>query len=184
MIEATDLLNDLLTLSRFRSNMSSISSTPGAPNPATVLTRLGQELALKSGNLAIQLCSKRHYLRGNKAENGKVTVNFDPRFLVFEFAENLLLRESQITLIDQFITAFKQNRSICHQMIMGAGKVFLIDNLRSDKTDNAFCHATYSKFTEQFLQYCFLIYPLSSAHMCLSVCVDNCGWSITCFITW
>ncbi|KAH0483650.1 MAG: uncharacterized protein KVP18_004957 [Porospora cf. gigantea A] len=56
-------------------------------------------------------------------------VALDPRFLVFEFAYNILLRKSQVELISKFVAAVKEGRSVCHQMIMGAGKTTVVGPL-------------------------------------------------------
>lgn len=53
-------------------------------------------------------------------------VSFDPRFLVFEFTYSLMLRKSQVTLVNKFLYALKNNKSMCHQMIMGAGKTTVV----------------------------------------------------------
>ncbi len=53
----------------------------------------------------------------------------DPRFLVFEFTWNILLRESQVALVREFMDALKNNRSLVKQMIMGAGKTTTVGPL-------------------------------------------------------
>jgi len=50
------------------------------------------------------------------------SIQFDPSYLVFEFTYSLMLRKSQVELVDKFIQVLKNNGSMCHQMIMGAGK--------------------------------------------------------------
>jgi hypothetical protein len=51
-------------------------------------------------------------------------VRFDPRLLVFEFAQNILLRKSQVEMIDMFIENVNDPKrsAMCQQMIMGSGK--------------------------------------------------------------
>jgi hypothetical protein len=52
---------------------------------------------------------------------------FDPRMLVFEYCSNIVLRQSQVELINQFLaTALTENKSCVSQMIMGAGKTTVI----------------------------------------------------------
>ena len=51
---------------------------------------------------------------------------YDPRLLVFEFSSNLILRSSQVKLIRKFIGSFERGESLCHQLIMGAGKTTVI----------------------------------------------------------
>ena len=53
-------------------------------------------------------------------------IQFDPRYLVFEFTYSLMLRKSQVILVNKFLHALKHNRSMCHQMIMGAGKTTVV----------------------------------------------------------
>ena len=57
---------------------------------------------------------------------GVVGASYDPRYLVFEFAYSLLLRQSQVSLLRQFRDSVRAGRSLCHQMIMGAGKTTVI----------------------------------------------------------
>jgi hypothetical protein len=63
------------------------------------------------------LASKRSYvsLRTTK-EN--IYFEFDPRLLAFEFAHNLVIRRPQIAMIDEFMTAKREERSMVMQMIM------------------------------------------------------------------
>eukprot|EP00961_Rhodomonas_salina_P238205 3219647-Rhodomonas_salina.1 len=49
-------------------------------------------------------------------------VSYDPRFLLFEFTCNMMLRQSQVQLVQRFVTAHSSDKSLCHQLIMGAGK--------------------------------------------------------------
>ncbi|CDI81411.1 hypothetical protein EPH_0009710 [Eimeria praecox] len=56
---------------------------------------------------------------------------YDPRYLVFEFAYSLLLRQSQVLLLDRFLSSVKRGRSMCHQMLMGAGKTTVVSPLLS-----------------------------------------------------
>jgi Protein of unknown function (DUF3638) len=56
-------------------------------------------------------------------------IEFDPRFLVFEFTYSIMLRKSQVILVNKFLESLKSNQSICHQMIMGAGKTTVVTTL-------------------------------------------------------
>jgi hypothetical protein len=102
--------NELLDLLRdFR-------SSPDRPSVNAVV--------LKSNALAELLCTKRGYteLLKEKAD----AVSYDPRFLLFEFTSNIILRDAQIRLVRRFIDCFKRGESLCHQLIMGAGKTTVI----------------------------------------------------------
>ena len=46
----------------------------------------------------------------------------EPRLAIFEFCAGLMLREPQVTLLRTFASADARGRSLCHQMLMGAGK--------------------------------------------------------------
>jgi hypothetical protein len=69
--------------------------------------------------LAQNITAERHYMKRNGNE-----VRFDPRLLVFEFAQNILLRKSQVEMIDMFIENVNDPKrsAMCQQMIMGSGK--------------------------------------------------------------
>jgi hypothetical protein len=73
--------------------------------------------------LAVSLTAQRHYVSvrpdGSAAE-------YDPRLLVFEFAHDLLLRSAQVALLHRFVAARRENRSLCHQLIMGQGKTTVV----------------------------------------------------------
>lgn len=90
-------------------------------NTPEAQSRLCQEISLQSSKVAVDLTCERHFMQMT-AES----VQFDPRFLVFEFTYSLMLRKSQVTLVNKFIAALKSNRSMCHQMIMGAGKTTVV----------------------------------------------------------
>ena len=83
--------------------------------------RLCQEISLQSSKVASDLTCERHFMKTSPA-----AVEFDPRFLVFEFTYSMMLRKSQVTLVNKFLHALKSGRSMCHQMIMGAGKTTVV----------------------------------------------------------
>ena len=76
---------------------------------------LQQALMLKSATLAKALLTRRHCVHTD-AETGQLY--FDPRFLVFEFCRNMVLRKQQYQLVLKFMAAVSINSSLCHQMIM------------------------------------------------------------------
>lgn len=51
---------------------------------------------------------------------------FLPHYLMFEFTYNMILRKSQVELVDRFIGKLDRGESMCHQMIMGAGKTTVV----------------------------------------------------------
>lgn len=83
--------------------------------------RLCQEITLQASQVATNLTTERHFMKVSPN-----AIQFDPRFLVFEFTYSLMLRKSQVILVNKFIESLKHNRSMCHQMIMGAGKTTVV----------------------------------------------------------
>lgn len=91
---------------------------------------LADEIDRSAANLVSQLTCKRHYASqiATTDANGRpdTCLRVDPRFLAFEFIHNIILRSSQIELITKFIAAADKGGSMCHQMIMGAGKTTVV----------------------------------------------------------
>ena len=56
---------------------------------------------------------------------------YDPRYLVFEFSYNIILRQSQVELVNAFVSAARDPKkgSECHQMLMGGGKTTVVGPL-------------------------------------------------------
>eukprot|EP01087_Luapelamoeba_hula_P004848 TRINITY_DN1482_c0_g1_i1.p1 TRINITY_DN1482_c0_g1~~TRINITY_DN1482_c0_g1_i1.p1 ORF type:complete len:4317 (-),score=602.49 TRINITY_DN1482_c0_g1_i1:51-13001(-) len=91
----------------------------GRPNPT-----LFAGLLQKGESLATNLATKRHYI-----DKGDDQWKYDPRFLVFEFTWNIMLRRSQVLLVREFISNLKMGKSMVRQMIMGAGKTTVVGPL-------------------------------------------------------
>jgi hypothetical protein len=51
---------------------------------------------------------------------------YDPRLLVAEFTYNISLRDSQVRMVEAFMTQARRGHSICQQLIMGAGKTTVV----------------------------------------------------------
>ena len=83
--------------------------------------RLCQEITLQAAKVAEDVTCERHFMTMNSS-----SIQFDPRFLVFEFTYSLMLRKSQVVLVNKFMSSLNSNRSMCHQMIMGAGKTTVV----------------------------------------------------------
>ncbi|TDH74318.1 hypothetical protein CCR75_003035 [Bremia lactucae] len=83
-----------------------------------------------SRDLAGILLSKRHYLHdyGQQKSSGW---RFDPRYLVFEYVFDILLRDRQVQMIDSFTMSLAKGNSRVQQMIMGAGKTTVVGPLLS-----------------------------------------------------
>jgi hypothetical protein len=140
-----------------------------SPNPNP------QEIKLQSTTLAKELSAQRHHLHARPRQaNGAGDWLYDPRFVVFEYTFDLLLRKSQVRfqkpipqfgcfrlysflevfslllivlsifsfrrlltfkypqqveLVRQIMGSLGQGESVCHQMIMGAGKTTVVGPL-------------------------------------------------------
>jgi Ca2+-binding EF-hand superfamily protein len=91
------------------------------------LSRRKADVHRRLVELASQLGAKRNY--GERRADG--AIEFDPRLLVFEFTSGFLLRRAQVELVRQFAAKFRAGESLCHQMIMGAGKTTVVSPLLS-----------------------------------------------------
>lgn len=74
-------------------------------------------IELKSGQLIGTLTSKRNYVLLDNSTKPTFGL-YDPRFLVFEFIHNIMLREAQITLVKKFMSAISDpnKRGEVHQL--------------------------------------------------------------------
>jgi hypothetical protein len=85
----------------------------------SVMKSKKEDQALQSEKLAQLLRTKRHYMSTDRN-------TFDPRLLAFEFIHSIVLRKSQVELINTFKQKIKSKQSTCHQMLMGSGKTTVI----------------------------------------------------------
>ena len=58
--------------------------------------RIRQEIQLQSQKVATDITNERHFMKVNATNSN--FIEFDPRFLVFEFTYSILLRRSQVIL--------------------------------------------------------------------------------------
>ena len=90
-----------------------------------------EEIAKVNGELHL---AQKHYLARPAGVNADGW-SFDPRFLVFEFTWNLVLRPRQVNLVNEFTRAVMEGEhaspsgGIVRQMIMGAGKTTVVGPL-------------------------------------------------------
>jgi hypothetical protein len=89
--------------------------------------RINQEIKLQASKVATDITNERHFMTTNPANPN--FIEFDPRYLVFEFTYSLMLRKSQVTLVNKFLESLRKGSSMCHQMIMGAGKTTVVTPL-------------------------------------------------------
>ncbi|CAM9179352.1 unnamed protein product, partial [Ectocarpus fasciculatus] len=119
-----------LAMMQTRSVMKLLSSLKAALARHELLTSstvliIYKELASSSANLAATLSARRDF--SSSLGGGKYEV--DPRFLLFEFCHNLLLRPPQVKLVRKLLVEIQNGKSVCHQMIMGAGKTTVVGPL-------------------------------------------------------
>lgn len=88
--------------------------------------RICQEIKLQASKVAADVANERHFMKPTADSN---YIEFDPRYLVFEFTYSLMLRKSQVILVNKFMDALRRDQSMCHQMIMGAGKTTVVTPL-------------------------------------------------------
>ena len=88
--------------------------------------RICKEIKLQASKVATDVANERHYMSLTADSN---YIEFDPRYLVFEFTYSLMLRKSQVILVNKLMNALRNNHSMCHQMIMGAGKTTVVTPL-------------------------------------------------------
>ena len=99
-------------------------SAPSTSRDNTKVKQALERVAHKAGTLANLLSTKRHYMQ--KTE-GRYT--YDPRFLLFEFTWNMVLRKGQIELVHEFIGNVRAGKPLVKQMLMGGGKTTVIGPL-------------------------------------------------------
>ena len=76
----------------------------------------------KTNSLIGNLNCERYFMK----DDGKGSIRYDPRFLVFEFTWNIVLRKKQVRLVNEFMDDFASGRAKTRQMIMGAGKTTVV----------------------------------------------------------
>ena len=87
-------------------------------------TKTKAAILQKADSLAMVLTAARHYVNNT---NGRLSA--DPRYLVFEFTWNIVLRKSQIQMVRSFISDLQQGKNSVWQMVMGAGKTTVVSPL-------------------------------------------------------
>ena len=114
------------------------------------LSEVEEEIALKAATLAAALAVERHYVRQADARDsgGPMSplaaaaaavrtraqledlsaggLSYDPRYLIFEFTTSIILRETQVRLVEKFVGTLTEGKSLVSQLIMGAGKTTTI----------------------------------------------------------
>lgn len=89
--------------------------------------RISKEIKLQASKVAADIANERHFMKMSVTNPN--FIEFDPRYLVFEFTYSLMLRKSQVILVNKFLESLRNGQSMCHQMIMGAGKTTVVTPL-------------------------------------------------------
>jgi hypothetical protein len=118
LIEAKELQAELKKL------QARLSKPWGADGDEAKIKETVSRLTHKADTLANILNTKRYYMR--KGDQGRV---YDPRFLLFEFTWNLVLRKAQIDLVHEFLDNVRAGKPIVKQMLMGGGKTTVVGPL-------------------------------------------------------
>ena len=86
---------------------------------------LQQSIVIQTRTLTDGLTARRHYAHMQSTN----VCTFDPRFLVWEYTFNLMLRPMQVQLVSEFVAGIRSGRSSVQQMLMGAGKTTVVGPL-------------------------------------------------------
>jgi hypothetical protein len=125
MMSANRINHANLALQQSRTVLKLLKVLHSTSLSPTVSERTTKELLSQSENLATTLSSKRHFAERISGDLFEI----DPRFLLFEYCHGLLLRQSQILLVRRLLSDMTEGKSVCHQMIMGAGKTTVVGPL-------------------------------------------------------
>ena len=90
-------------------------------------------IGLKARTLAETLAATRNYVTETEGATTEGTrdlgFTYDPRFLLFEFTFNILLREAQVALVREFVSSLRSGQPLVKQMLMGGGKTTVVGPL-------------------------------------------------------
>lgn len=94
------------------------------------IAQISRALALTSRILRCKEKETREYLvqKLSRELSTKRTCS-NPKFIVFEFVFNIILRKRQVEIVKDFVKSALAGHSSCRQMIMGAGKTTVVSPL-------------------------------------------------------
>jgi hypothetical protein len=101
--QASSVLNILYSIIKLKT---------GALDAEDKLKVLYKELTSSSNGLASTLTAKREF--AESLGNGEYRI--DPRFMLFEFCHNILLRKAQVDLVRKLSNQLNEGNSVCHQV--------------------------------------------------------------------
>ena len=125
MLTTNRINHSILALQQCRSLSKLLKALQNPKIDSVQSERLKKEILSLGENLAATLGNKRQFTK----EISSGVFELDPRFLHFEFSHGLVLRSSQVHLIRRLMQDMTENKSVCHQMIMGAGKTTVVGPL-------------------------------------------------------
>ena len=79
---------------------------------ATLLPTIVQQV----GGLSMWIGASRYFVQ-QEQKAGAIEYSYDPRFLLFEFTWNIVLRAKQVELVNTFMHEMKQGKSLVKQMM-------------------------------------------------------------------
>ena len=90
--------------------------------------------ALGSGGSSASLCllsseGTSELAEDHASNHAQRRLVYDPRFLLFEFTHNLVLRRAQVELVREFVAAVTAGQPLVKQMLMGGGKTTVVVSL-------------------------------------------------------
>lgn len=121
MMSANRVSHATLAIQQARNVLKLLNDMNGM-NDSDESLRTSKEILSLCDTLATTLTFRRFY----SIELSQGSFELDPRFLLFEFCHNLILRESQVKLVRKLLGEMNDGRSVCHQMIMGQGKTTVV----------------------------------------------------------
>ncbi|KEG08962.1 NXN protein [Trypanosoma grayi] len=106
---------------------SSRGSCPVRCLPEDVVAALESRMQQLANEAIDLLTARRHYATMCGEDNAAVAL--DPRYLLFEFMHNILLRARQVEMVRWFVDNTRAGVSRVQQMIMGQGKTTVVGPL-------------------------------------------------------
>jgi hypothetical protein len=88
-----------------------LQSATTATSESINITRTIKESISLAETLVTTIASRRYYLKSHAED-----IIVEPRFLLFEFCHGVLLRNSQVDLVQKLIKKMELGQSICHQV--------------------------------------------------------------------
>jgi len=87
-----------------------------------------RDLRLRAHAIAELISVERHYFHADTTNpfNKNTCMIFDPRLLVYEYSQSIVLRKRQVELTRDFVSTAENGGGQCAQMLMGEGKTTVV----------------------------------------------------------